>query len=106
MAKYCFIIRSRDESQWIGHCIQSIIDNFSDPEIVVVDNNSADDTLDVVKLFVNDRNNLNIKVKNLPKREYTPGKAINLGINSLETANENLVSEKADLVIERDGWKI
>ena len=26
-------------------------------------------------------------------------------ISGLETANENLVSEKADLVIERDGWK-
>jgi glycosyltransferase involved in cell wall biosynthesis len=91
VAKYCFIVRSRDESRWIGHCIQSIIDNFSDLEIVVVDNDSTDDTLDVVKLFVNDRNNLNIKVKNLPKREYAPGRAINLGINSLETADEKSI---------------
>ena len=36
------IIRTRNESQWIGHCIQSLIDNFNKPEIVVIDNNSND----------------------------------------------------------------
>ena len=37
------IIRCRNEEQWIGHSIQSVIDNFDNPEIVIIDNNSTDD---------------------------------------------------------------
>ena len=33
------LIRCRNEEQWIGHSIQSVMDNFKKQEIVVVDNN-------------------------------------------------------------------
>ena len=36
------IIRNRNEERYIGYAIQSVLDNFKDPEIVVVDNNSTD----------------------------------------------------------------
>ena len=36
--KFSVIIRCRNEENWIGHCIQSVIDNFDDPEINVVNN--------------------------------------------------------------------
>ena len=32
------LIRCRNEERWIGHSIQSVIDTFENPEIVVVDN--------------------------------------------------------------------
>ena len=38
------IIRSRNEERWIGHCIQSVLDNIYKPEIIIVDNNSTDNT--------------------------------------------------------------
>ena len=91
MRNYSFIIRSRNEERWIGHTIQSVIDNFDNPEIIVVDNESTDDTLDVVKQFINDRNNLNIKIVSIGKKEYTPGRAINLGVDSLEKSNSNTI---------------
>ena len=45
------LIRCRNEERWIGHSIQSVIDTFENPEIVVVDNGSTDNSKDVVKMF-------------------------------------------------------
>ena len=36
------IIRVRNEENWLGHSIQSILDYFKHPEIIIVDNNSND----------------------------------------------------------------
>lgn len=69
------IIRNRNEEEHIGFAIQSIIDHFKDPEIIIVDNNSTDDSMKVVSLF--DR--YNIKEYSI-KGNYTPGKALNFGI--------------------------
>ena len=50
-----FLVRSLNEEQWIGHCLQSIINfeikNKISAKIVVVDNESSDDTLKIVKMF-------------------------------------------------------
>ena len=45
------IIRNRNEEQWIGHAIQSVIDNFDNPEIVIVNNNSTDESMNIVRMF-------------------------------------------------------
>ena len=45
------IIRNKNEEKYIGYAIQSVIDNFDKPEIIVVDNNSTDESLGIVKLF-------------------------------------------------------
>ena len=45
------IIRNRNEEQHIGFAIQSVLDNFINPEIIVVDNNSTDNSLEIVNLF-------------------------------------------------------
>ena len=45
------IIRCRNEEQWIGHSIQSVIDHFDNPEIIVVDNNSTDESMNIVHMF-------------------------------------------------------
>ena len=47
-----FVIRTKNEEKWIGHAIQSVIDfSGDDTEIIIVDNESDDDTLEVVNLF-------------------------------------------------------
>ena len=83
------IIRTKNEERWIGHTIQSVIDKLHKPEIIIVDNNSKDNTLQIVKSFIQDnslsgylkKNNekyTNIKIKNI--EDYSPGKAINKGV--------------------------
>ena len=67
------LIRCRNEERWIGHSIQSVIDTFENPEIVVVDNGSTDNSKDVVQMF-KEHLGLKIEVTNrgidIPKTRY------------------------------------
>ena len=83
------VIRTKNEERWIGHTIQSVIDKLYKPEIIVVDNNSTDNTLQIVKSFIQDnslsgdlkKNNekyTNIKIAKID--DYSPGRALNKGI--------------------------
>ena len=51
------IIRYKNEAQFIGFTLQSCLDFFGKPEIIVLDNNSTDDSMDVVQNF-NNRTNI------------------------------------------------
>jgi sialic acid synthase SpsE len=75
MDNISIIIRNRNESEFIGFALQSCLDYFNNPEIIIVDNNSTDDSLEIVNLFI-DRANIKIVKIN----DYTPGKSINLGV--------------------------
>ena len=68
------IIRNRNEERYIGYAIQSVLDNFKDPEIIVVDNNSIDNSLGIVRSF----NFSDITIYNM--ESYTPGKSLNFGV--------------------------
>ena len=77
------VLRNKNEERWIGHAIQSCIDHFSDPEIIVVDNYSTDKSMDIVRDFCFS----NIKIHAI--RDYTPGKALNLGASV--ASHENIL---------------
>lgn len=77
------IIRCKNESDFIGFAIQSVLDFMYQPEIIIVDNNSTDDSMDVVRLFAY---NNNISTINIDK--YSPGKALNIGV---ESCNNNII---------------
>ena len=73
------ILRSRNEERYIGFALQSLHDFFGyDLEIVLVDNESTDNTIRVVNSF----EYLDIKKTNINKNDYTPGKALNLGLQN------------------------
>ena len=74
MDKISIIIRNKNESEYIGFAIQSCLDFFGKPEIIVVDNNSTDESLDIVQNFKN-----RTKIMTLNISEYRPGSSINLG---------------------------
>ena len=81
------IIRNRNESRWIGHSIQSCLENFIAPEIIIVNHKSNDDSLDIAKSFRHDpslkpaiKNYCDVKIVNID--DYSPGKAINLGVSN------------------------
>ena len=79
------VIRSRNEERWIGYAVQSVLDHLYKPEIIIVDNNSTDKTLEIVKSF---SENLNVnngasnysKIKIFNIKDYSPGRALNLGV--------------------------
>ena len=46
------IIRTKNEERWIAHCLSSIfIQDYSNFEVIVVDNESTDHTIEVAKRF-------------------------------------------------------
>ena len=86
--KLSIIIRCKNEERWIGHTIQSILDLIYKPEIIVIDNGSDDNSMNIVKHFIHDPtleqdiNSNFTKIKILQMDNYTPGKALNLGIKN------------------------
>lgn len=74
MGNVSVIIRNHNESEYIGFAIQSVLDYIPNAEILVIDDHSTDDSLEVVRLF-NNRGDIKI----ITIDGYTPGKAINLG---------------------------
>lgn len=75
MDNISIIIRNRNEDTHVGFAIQSCLDHFDKPEIIIVDNNSTDDSLHTVNLF---KDRTTVKVVNI--NDYTPGRSINLGV--------------------------
>ena len=69
------IVRNRNENEYIGFALQSICDHIPNAEVIVIDNNSSDDSLDVVTLF---NTRLNISVVNIDN--YTPGRSLNKAV--------------------------
>lgn len=78
------IIRCRNEERWIGHAIQSAIDFFPKCEIIIVDNKSTDDSMEVVRMFETWHN-----IKRIDIEEYSPGRSLNLGVKN--AMNENIL---------------
>ena len=78
------IIRCRNEERYVGYAIQSVLDSFKKPEIVVIDNNSTDESMKIVRMFKKDEslnnggNYTKLDVYNLDN--YTPGKSLNYGV--------------------------
>ena len=68
------IIRAKNEERWIDHCLSTIAtQTIKDYEIVLVDNNSDDNSVKIAEKYTN-------KIVNIP--EFLPGKAINEGIRA------------------------
>ncbi len=96
--KLSVIIRAKNEERWIGHTIQSVLDFFPGSEIIIIDNNSTDETLKICKLFSkpkifsNDFQSSYSKFKISKIDNYTPGKALNKGIKLASRENIMIIS--------------
>ena len=68
------VIRTKNEEQWIGHCLRQIQkQTFKDYEVILVDNNSNDFTVEKAKAIMPDLTLCSLE-------QFKPGKALNLGI--------------------------
>ena len=70
------IVRTKNEEKHIGYCIQSITDFIGKPEIIIVDNDSTDNTIPIVNRFEYH----DLSIFEISKNDYTPGRALNFGI--------------------------
>ena len=89
------IIRAKNEEKWISHCLKSVFSQaYNDIEVIVVDNNSTDKTVDKVKRFDG------VKILNID--HFLPGKAINLGIQ--ESRGDSIVCLSAHCIPVNNQW--
>jgi glycosyltransferase involved in cell wall biosynthesis len=88
------VVRTKNEETWIGHCLKSISTqknvNF---EIILVDNESTDETLEIVD---------NFDVKILKIKDFLPGRALNMGFN--QSQGEFVVCISGHCVPTDDFW--
>ena len=68
------IIRNRNEERYIGYSIQSVLDFFDKPEIIIVDNGSTDNSMSIINTFDFE------DIKTYSIDSYTPGKSLNHGV--------------------------
>jgi len=73
--KVSIIVRTYNEERWIGHCLHAIFNqDFDNFEVILVDNNSTDHTVEVAKRYPIST------IVNIDK--FLPGKAINDGVRA------------------------
>jgi len=73
MKKCSIIIRTKNEERWISSCLRAVFDqSYNNYEVIIVDNNSSDQTLEKVKNFPI------AQVVSIDK--YLPGASLNKGI--------------------------
>ena len=88
------IIRSRNEERWITHCLRGVSEqSYKDYEIILVDNRSTDDTVRQAEQF---------PVKVISVTDYTPGRAMNLGVR--ESKGKYLVFLSAHCIPTGPDW--
>jgi len=73
MIKISVVIRTKNESDWIGHCLTQVFKQDEvEAEVIIVDNNSTDQTLSIAQRF---------PIKTIVQiGNYSPGRALNMGI--------------------------
>ena len=107
--KFSVIIRTKNEERWVGHTIQSVLDFFPGSEIIIVDNQSSDETLNICKMFSKPKifekkiNTSYSKFKIKQINNYTPGKAINMGIKL--STRENVLIISSHCVIKKINYE-
>jgi len=93
--KYSVVIRNRNEERYIGHCIQSVVDFLGDDvQIIIVDNESTDESIRIVNTF----DYLNINHLTISKNVYTPGKSLNMGIERCDNEVTLVISAHCEIV--------
>ena len=89
------IIRTKNEEDWIGHCLEAIINqSYKNYEIIIVDNQSSDNTVEIAKSF---------SVKKIVSiKQYLPGKSLNAGIRVAD--GDYLVFISSHCVPRNNNW--
>jgi glycosyltransferase involved in cell wall biosynthesis len=96
--KVSVIVRCRNEERYIGHCLQSLDDYLTDPEIILLNDNSTDNSMRIANTF----DWMNIKKININNDEYLPGKSLNIGVQ--ESSNSIIIIFSAHCELVKFDW--
>jgi len=89
------VIRTKNEAEWIGRCLFAVTNqSLGDFEIVLVDNQSADETLKIVRSYA-------LTVVTIPASDFSFGRALNAGI---ERASGRYVAILSGHCVPRDNY--
>jgi len=89
------IVRTKNEERWIGQCLQGVFSqSYRDFEVIVVDNESEDKTIEKAKQF-------EIQ-KIIACKDYLPGKALNMGIR--QSRGDYIVCLSGHCIPANDQW--
>jgi glycosyltransferase involved in cell wall biosynthesis len=89
------IIRTKNEEKWLPRCLSMVFaQEYKNFEVVIVDNESTDNTVKIARSWNVDT------IVNVS--DYSPGKALNLGIKN--SSGENLVFLSAHCVPVDEYW--
>lgn len=95
MPEISIILRTKNEERWIAHCLDALFkQDYSDFEVILVDNNSTDHTVKVASRFPL------AKIINIDK--FLPGKALNEGIRA--SSGKFLVCLSAHCIPKGNNW--
>jgi len=95
MPKVSIVIRTKNEERWIGHCLTMVFkQDYKDFEVIVVDNCSVDQTIDIVNRFP--------VAKTIQVEQFRPGHAINEGVRA--ASGEYIVCLSAHCVPKSINW--
>lgn len=95
MPKVSIIIRTKNEEDWINHCLEMIYkQDFRDFEVILVDNLSTDNTVQIAKRYPLK------KIINI--QDFLPGLALNMGIR--ESEGEYIVCLSAHCIPKNNNW--
>ncbi len=93
--KVSIIIRTKNEERWIAQCLSSVFaQGYKNFEVIVVDNESSDKTLEKIKSFP--------VSKILSCIDYLPGRALNIGIAASQ--GDSIVCLSGHCVPVNDIW--
>ena len=95
MSLVSIIIRSKNEEKWIFHCLNMVFSQtFKNIEVIIVDNASVDNTIEIAKRFPV------YKIINIDT--FKPGLAINQGIR--ESNGDFIVCLSAHCIPKDNNW--
>jgi len=95
MPEVSIIIRAKNEEKWISSCLSSVFrQDFDSFEVILVDNNSTDRTVEKAKAFPIS--------EVLSIEHFLPGKALNLGM--AHSRGNYLVSLSAHCIPTNEKW--
>lgn len=95
MRKISIIIRTKNEEKWLPHCLGMVFkQDYNNFEVILVDNQSKDNTLEIAKRFPLEAI---IEIE-----KFIPGKALNDGIRA--SSGDFIVCLSAHCVPKNDKW--
>lgn len=90
------VIRAKNEARWIRRCLTSVsLQDASGVEVILVDNDSTDDTLNIAQSF-------GAKILKLSDQKFSFGRALNIGFSKAQ--GDLVVSLSAHCVPLSNRW--